>query len=266
MIELTSAQMNQWIIEFLWPFVRVLAFVAAAPIFRHSSMPRMIQIGVAAMLSFTMVPGLPPMPAIPVISWAGGWLIIQQVLIGVALGFVVRLVFAAIQMSANIIGFQMGLSFASVFTPDSGGTTMVLARFFDLIAMMLFLALNGHLYMLEVLRDTFILLPIGATSLNANAWQTVALWGSMIFSAGLLLALPLVTSLLIVNMAMGILNRAAPQLTIFSIGFPMTLLFGVVLLTFLLPEMGGIFEGLFKQGLDMMSELSTQLGQPPAPS
>ncbi|MCM2971616.1 flagellar biosynthetic protein FliR [Larsenimonas suaedae] len=262
MLEITTAQLNYWLTAFMWPFIRVLAFIAAAPVFRHSSMPRIPQIGIAALFTIAIVPSLPPLPNVPFISYAGIWLVVQQILIGVSLGFVVRLVFSAIQMAASFISFQMGLSFATFFSPDSGGSTMVLARFFDLIALMLFLALNGHLYMLEVLANTFTLLPIGATALNASAWNTIAMWGSLLFSAGLLLALPLITALLITNLAMGILNRAAPQLTIFSIGFPMTLLFGVVLITFLLPEMGGIFEQLFKQGLDMMAELARTLGAP----
>ena len=180
-------------------------------------------------------------------------------LIGIAMGFSMRLVFAAAQTAGEFVGLQMGLSFASFFDPSTGANTAVLSRLFNIVAMLTFLALDGHLLVLAALVRSFDTLPVAAIQLHQNGWGVVVEWGKTVFVSGLLLALPLICALLTINLAMGILNRAAPQLSVFSVGFPVSLIVGVVLLTVVLPNSGPFLEALFESGLSTMSRVADAL-------
>ncbi|ART64436.1 flagellar biosynthetic protein FliR [Kushneria marisflavi] len=259
MLEITSAQLDAWLTAFLWPFVRILAFIATAPIFGETAIPRTAKVGLAFALTVVVAPVLPPMPDIPPASWAGIMIIIQQFIIGVALGLVMRLVFAAIQAAGDYIALQMGLSFASFYSPEAQGTTTVLSRFLNMIAILMFMALNGHTIMIRLLIETFTRLPIGQVALEPAGFDAIARWGSFIFSAGFLMSLPVLTALLMINISMGILNRASPQFSIFSVGFPITLTTGVILLTFMTPELGAIFQRMFESALNQMVSVTELL-------
>lgn len=173
---------------------------------------------------------------------------IEQILIGIAIGFVMRVTLTVTQVVGDLIGLQMGLAFATLFTPESGNT-MILARLLYMITLLLFLGLDGHLVVIEILAGTFQTLPIGHLNFQADAWRKLANYVGVLFSAGLLLALPMIAALLIINLAMGILNRSAPQLTVFSIGFPLTLTVGLVLLTLLVKDFGPLLEQLLGNGV-----------------
>lgn len=255
MIEVTFTQLQTWVALFLWPFVRVSAFIMACPLLGHNAVPNQVKIGLAVAATVAMAPLLPPLPDVAVYSWAGVGILVEQVLIGVALGFVIRILFTVVQAAGEFVGLQMGLAFATFFSPDSGTNTMILSRLLYFITLMMFLAMNGHLIAIEILSATFTTLPIASMSLNAGAWDLLVRFGSTIFIAGMLLALPLMASLLIINLSLGILNRTAPQFTVFSIGFPMSLTAGLVLLMVLMKDLGKFLQGLFSQGLQFMQEL-----------
>ncbi|WP_148253892.1 flagellar biosynthetic protein FliR [Aidingimonas lacisalsi] len=255
MVEVTFAQLHGWLVAFLWPFTRITAFFMASPLWGHSSVPNQVKIGLGALLAVVVAPTLPPMPDIPVMSWAGLGVMVEQVLIGISLGIVTRVMFAAVQAAGEFIGLQMGLAFATFFSPDTGANSMVLSRIFYMIALLMFLALNGHLIVIEILATTFDTLPIGLGRFNAGGFEMLARFGSTIFLSGMLLALPLVGSLLIINLSLGILNRAAPQLTIFSIGFPMSLITGIILLMVLMTDYQRFLERLFTETLFFMQDM-----------
>lgn len=247
MLEITFAELQAWLALFLWPFARITAFVVAAPILGHSSVPNPVKAGLAFVLSVIAVSLMPPPPAVPIVSWAGMGLLVEQALIGLALGLCLHVAFAAVQAAGEFIGLQMGLGFASFFSPDTGANTAILARWFYIIALLFFLALDGHLLMTRLVAESFITLPIGVGGLGVEAIERVARFGGIVFASGLVLALPLVAPLLIINLSLGILNRAAPQFTVFSVGFPMSLTTGLVLLTLMMTGLGAYLEGLFLQ-------------------
>lgn len=259
MIEFTTSQITGWVMAIFWPFVRILAFVAVAPVFGENGLSRVAKVGLAVLLAFVIAPTLPPPPDIAPVSYVGVWLIIQQVLIGVAMAMVMRVVFASIRAAGDYIGLQMGLGFASFYSAAMGANVMVLAQFLNVFALLFFLAFDGHLIMIRILAITFTELPVGAGTIDAEGWYTMVRWGGTVFSAGLTLALPLVTALLTINLALGILNRASPQLSIFSIGFPLTLVTGIVLLNFMVPELGGLFEVMFANGFEAMGRIITAM-------
>jgi len=255
----TSAQMTAWMVVFLWPFVRMLALVSTAPVFGESWVPPRVKVGIAAMLALVVGPTLDPMPAVPVVSVGGVWIIVQQVLIGVAMGFAMRLVFTAVLAAGEYIGLQMGLSFASFFDPMNGGATMVVARLLNMLAMLIFIALDAHLLLIEALAQSFRTLPIADAPLAAQGWMFLAAGGAQIFSTGLMLALPLVAALLTLNLAMGILNRASPQFSIFAVGFPLTLLAGIGMLQLLMPHLRAFLEPRFANTLESVIRFTQAL-------
>jgi len=161
-----------------------------------------------------------------------------------------RVIFAAIEAAGEIVGLQMGLGFASFFDPQSAGQTLVVAQFFNMLAALLFLAVNAHLLLLGVLVDSFQSLPISTQPLSAAGFYNVAAFGSTVFAVGLQLALPLIAILLMTNLALGILTRSAPQLNIFAIGFPITLGVGLIALDITLPYFAPQLEHMIQNGLE----------------
>lgn len=255
MVEVTFAQLQGWLVAFLWPFARITAFMAASPLWGHSSIPNQAKVGLAAIIAIVIAPILPAMPDIAIMSWAGFGIIIEQMLIGLAMGLVMHIMFAVVQAAGDFIGLQMGLAFASFFDTASGTNIMVLSRILYMITLLMFLAMNGHLMVLETLIMSFQTLPIGIGTFNPGAFELLARYAGTIFASGMLLALPLVGSLLTINLALGILNRSAPQLTVFNIGFPTSLIVGLILMMVLMTDMSSFLERLFSQGLGFMQSL-----------
>jgi flagellar biosynthetic protein FliR len=264
MISVTSAQLSAWLGAFIWPFFRILALVSSAPILGNSSIPLRVKVGLSVLLTLVMAPILGSMPAVEPGSAIGLLILTQQIVIGVAIGFIMRIIFTAVEMAGNISSMQMGLGFATFFDPQNAAQTPVVGTVLGLIASLLFLALNGHLYMIEVLAQSFQTLPVAPQPFSAAGWRALAGWGSEIFLAGLLLSMPIMAALLITNMALGIMTRAAPQLNIFSIGFPITLATGLVVLAIALPYFVPLFDRLLHDALQISMQV-LRLANPAAP-
>ena len=192
------------------------------------------------------------LPDIDPASGLGFIILLQQLLIGIAIGFVMRIVFVAVEMAGELIGLQMGLGFAIFFDPQNSGQIDIIGRFLGVIASLAFLAMNGHLMVLALISQSFSTLPVGVSGVNELTFQTLANWGQEIFRSGLQLSLPVLTALLITNLALGILTRAAPQLNIFAVGFPLTLSIGLFVLALSMPFYAPILERLVFDGLNLM--------------
>lgn len=260
-LSVTSAQLSAWVVAFLWPFVRMLALISTSPVFGEKLVMRQVKVGLAALLAIAIGPTLGAMPDVPLVSGAGVWILIQQILIGAAMGFSMRLVFAAVHVAGDYAGLQMGLSFASFYDPNSGGNTMVLSSLLNMLAMLIFMSVDGHLMVINTLAESFHALPVSEAPLAAKGWRFLVLAAGNMFSAGLMLALPLIAAVLTLNLAMGILNRASPQLSIFSVGFPLTLLGGMLILQQLIPHLGPFLEREFALGLANMLRVAAALRQ-----
>lgn len=260
MISVSSAQLDSWLALFIFPLARILALLATAPIFSNAALPVRVRLIAGLAVTLAMAPALPPMPAVPASSWIGLVVLAEQILIGTLLGFTLRITFAAVDVAGELIGLQMGLGFATFFDPNSGGQTPVIAEFVGLLTMLIFLSLNGHLLALSVLAESFTLLPVSTTTVQAAAFASVAGWSATLFSTGLLLALPLITALLIANIALGVLARIAQQLNLFAVGFPITLALGFLVLMLSLPYIGAAMEGLFSQSFQAMGTVMRAAG------
>jgi flagellar biosynthetic protein FliR len=256
MFSVTYAQLNGWLTAFLWPFVRILALIAIAPGLGDKSVSTRVKVGLAGFITLIVAPTLGAMPQVTVFSSQGVWIIVNQFLIGVALGFTMQIVFAAVTAAGDIIGFGMGLNFATFFDVHAAGSSVVLSRYLWTIAMLTFLTFDGHLQMLGALIASFDSVPISENLLGAAGWRALAGFGSMVLSSGLLLSLPVVTALLISNLALGILNRAAPQIGVFQVGLPVTMLVGLLLVQLMLPNMIPYFAHLFDGGIEQMGRVA----------
>jgi flagellar biosynthesis protein FliR len=235
MLTFTAATLDAWLAAFLYPFVRVLALMSAAPVFSHVSVPYPVRIGAALAITVVVAPTLPSAEFVSPFSATGVALIITQVLIGVAIGLTMQIVFAAVQLAGDLIGLQMGLSFAGFIDPQNNDQSPLIGTFLSMALTLLFLALNGHLAMIAALTGSFDALPISPSGWRAlDALRVVNVGGTM-FATGLSLALPVVGALLLVNLTLGILSRTAPQLNLFAVGFPLTLLAGLLMLLLALP-------------------------------
>ncbi|OHC69103.1 MAG: flagellar biosynthetic protein FliR [Rhodocyclales bacterium GWA2_65_20] len=253
MITVTSAQLDAWLAAFIFPLARVLGLIAAAPIFNNAALPERIKLVAGLVITLAIIPALPPMPDVPAGSWAGLAILVQQMLIGIVLGFSQRIVFAAVDVAGQLIGLQMGLSFAVFYDPTNSSQTAVVSNFLGLLGMLIFLALNGHLLMLSLLAQSFTLLPVSSVPFAAKGYAVVLAWATTMFVAGVLLSLPLLAALLIANIAMGVLARVAPQLNLFAVGFPVTIVAGFMVIMISLPYFGAALERLYAQGFTAMT-------------
>lgn len=242
------------IYQFFFPLVRVLSLIMIAPITGEHSVPAKVKIGLSLLIVFLLP--LPPVDnAITIFSFTGVWIILQQVIIGTVMGFTMQLAFMAIRFAGELIGVQMGLSIATFFDPAGGPSTPVLARFLNILAVLLFLSLDGHLWLLFGLSESFHLIPIRSGLLYPNGYLKLIETSGLLFRNGLLLALPLITLLLVINMSMGLLNRLTPQLSIFVVGFPITLLLGLTTLSLLIPIIMPYSEYIFMTFFERLTEI-----------
>lgn len=252
MIPFDSAQLSEWLSQYFWPLLRILALISTAPVLSEKQISKKVKIGLGGLIAILIAPTLPA-NAIPIISAAGLWLAVQQILIGAALGLTMQLAFAAVRLAGEVIGMQMGLSFATFFDPSGGPNMPVLARLLNLLAMLLFLSFDGHLWLISLLADSFHTLPIQSQPLNGSGFLALAQLGSLIFINGMMLALPLICLLLTLNIALGLLNRMTPQLSVFVIGFPVTMTFGIMTLGMMMPMLAPFCEHLFGEMFDRLA-------------
>jgi flagellar biosynthetic protein FliR len=253
MLSVSAAQLDAWLALFAYPLARILAMVGSAPVFGNDGVPRRVRLVVGLAITLGVAPSLAPVAAIPLASWEGLLVLVQQTLVGLAMGITLRVIFAALDVMGELVSLQMGLSFATFFDPVAGGQTAVVGEFLNLLATLIFLAVNGHLLMAEVLARSFEWLPITATPLHHGGWALLARFGATLFSTGLLLALPVVTALLITNIALGVLTRAAPQLNLFAIGFPITLTVGFGVLILALDHLSPLLQRFFDLGFETIA-------------
>lgn len=250
MLQVTTQQLELWLAAFLLPLVRILAFVATAPIFGHMSVPVRAKVGLAFIATIAIAPTL-PQPAYTLASGEGVQLIIEQFLIGVAMGVSLQLVVAAIQLAGELIGVQMGFNFAGFFDPQTASQGTPIGAWLGLLALLIFLSINGHLLVLDALADSFRTMPMSPDAVRLTEWRRLALLGSELFRIGLYIALPVLGAMLVCNIALGLLARVAPQLNLLAIGFPVTLLVGFTILLSALPFILQYIESVLGRAVSM---------------
>jgi len=259
MFQITSQELLNLVATFIWPFSRILGFFSTAPLLSQNSFPVTTRIGLAIVMTILLMPGIPLMMTVDPLSMDGLLILINQFLIGISIGFVMRVIFSAIEMAGELIAVSMGLGFATFYNPQTQAQTIVISQFLSLLALAVFLSTNLHLVMLESFFDSFKTIPIDQISLAPIAFRDLAYWGSNIFSIGLQLSLPIVTTLLIANIALGILTKAAPQLNLFGIGFPITIGIGFLMLSINMPYWSNPITNSLDLGIQMIRQATATL-------
>jgi flagellar biosynthetic protein FliR len=234
-ITFTSEQLAAWYGAVFWPLVRVLALISVAPLLSHRAVPLRIKVALGVGITLILVPQVQSPPITDVMSAPGLMLLINNILIGIVIGFAVRLVFAALEIAGELIGLQMGLSFAGFFNPTTGQAQNAVASFMSLLALLMFIAIDGHLMLIHALAESFRLYPITVGMDLPMGFDRLLRLGGDMFAIALTIALPFLAVMLLTNVVLGVLARVAPQLNVFAVGFPLTILVGLGTLFMLLP-------------------------------
>lgn len=235
MFTFTESQVVGWLAPLLWPLLRTLALVVSLPVFGQRAVPVRVKLGLALFVAIAAQPALPPFPVVPLDSPAAAMLVAQQFVVGVTLGFAVRVLFAAVELGGELIGLQMGLNFAGFFDPATASQGTASGRFFATLVGFVFIIVDGHIAVIAAIVRSFEVFTVGQEPFAFLRVLQPQSWGAEIFTLGLWIALPLVGMLLFVNLALGLISRVAPQVNIYAVGFPITLTVGLVGMLLTLP-------------------------------
>lgn len=251
-MELELDGIVSWVGDFFWPFLRFGALFLASPIFGARTVPVRVRLILAVAVTLVIQPTLPYLPSIEPLSTDGMFVIFQQLSIGLLIGLVMQLMFATLVMAGQVIATTMGLGFASAVDPQNGVQVTMLGQFYLISATLFFLAIDGHLVLLRVLADSFVAIPISTNPISIDIFWSIALFAGEMFVAAVRIALPTMIGVLLVNLAFGVMTRAAPQLNIFAVGFPTTMLAGFVLMFLSLPVLSPLLTDLFFNGFSFL--------------
>ena len=249
MIGIDEALLVQWLSPIFWPFLRILAVFSVAPVFSSKAFPLRAKIGLAFLISLAVQASLPEAPLIGVNDKDAAGVVIQQVLVGVSIGFAVRLIFASMELAGEVVGFQMGLNFAAFFDPTINSQSSAMGRFFSQLSLLLFIVTNAHLLVIGAFVSSFRAFPVGQPLILALSQMQLYQLGADIFTSAFWIALPVVGMLLFANLALGIISRVAPQMNIFAVGFPITLSIGILGVALTLPLLEQPFAALISKML-----------------
>ncbi len=251
---LTLATINDTLFHIMWTALRVGGVVMVAPVLGAMFVPNRVRLLITLVLSFAMLPVAGTVPAYSPLSLPGFLAIAQELVVGVAIGFLLKLAIEAAVLGGQIVSNGMGLSFAVVVDPQAGGIPL-LGRFYLIIATLLMLSANAHLQLIAVLATSFSLMPVGSHGLSIPDMRLVADFASLMFVGAVKLALPSVVAILMVNVAFGVISRAAPTLNLFAVGFPITMLVGFLVILMEMNSHGPIWQALLSETFNAMDRL-----------
>ncbi|MFQ5659270.1 MAG: flagellar biosynthetic protein FliR [Gammaproteobacteria bacterium] len=242
--------------SWLWPFFRIGGLVMTAPVIGTRSIPVRIRLLIAIAITLVIAPVISLPSTIDPLSLEGILVSVQQVIIGIAMGFTIRVVFIVLEMSGQLIGQLMGLLLASMVDPTNGNRVPIIGQFYLLLATLLFLSIDGHLIMIKALANSFQKLPVGMHGITRDAVWLFLNWTGTVLSTAVLIALPAVASLLIVNLSFGVMTRASPQLNIFAVGFPVMIMLGMFIIMFTLNGFAPLMINIFEQSFSMLDRIT----------
>lgn len=255
MLEFSALDLNNWVSQYFYPFARIAGCLGVMPLLGSKLVPRQIRILLSVAITFIVAPLIPAVPNVEPLSLASFTIILQQMLIGIVLGFMVEIVTQIFVLAGQLIAMQTGLGIATTVDPAQGVSVVVVSQWFLFLVSLTFLALNGHLVVIEVVVESFYTMPISDRGWNAEDYGKMILWGGWMFASALVIALPALTSLLIVNFAFGVMTRAAPQLNIFALGFPVTMMVGLAIIWLTIGQLGESFHDLLETLFEFLRSL-----------
>ena len=252
----TTAEIMTWIGAFFWPFMRIGAMMLVAPVLGDQQVSVRLRLLLAVALTVGVMPVAGLAPAVEPLSAEGLLISMQQVVIGMAMGLLMALALQTASLAGESVALSMGLGFANMVDPVTGQSTPVVSQFLLVIATLIFLTVGGHLMLIELLAESFVMLPVGTEGLMEQQFRTVAGWGAQMYAGAVLIALPAVVLLLLVYLSLGVMTRAAPQMNIFSVGFPVTMLVGfLALMTLVVPSLPGRLSGIWSDAFNTIGQI-----------
>ena len=251
---LSAEQIAQFLQQYLLPFTRIAMMLMVMPVLGSRVVSARVRLVLSALLTVIVVPMLPPFTPLPLLSLASAIAIFNEILIGALMGFCFQIVFQVFVLAGQLMAMKMGLGFAMMNDPTNGVQTTVISQFFLILTTVMFVAVNGHLYLISLLVQSFQSLPILGGGPDPESVIALVKMASWMFVAALVFALPVMTSLLFVNIAFGVMSRAAPQLNIFAVGFPFTLVCGLGLIWLGLLNYSDSFDQIMNVGFEYVRE------------
>jgi len=244
-------------LQYFWPMARMSGLLVTLPILDSTFIPSRIRIILAFFLSVIVVSTI---PKVDIHDFDLGTLVIvgKEVLLGMMIGFVFQLLFQSFVIGGQIIAMQSGLGFATLVDPMSNANVPLVSQLYTLLVSLVFLAMDGHLAVLQFIVSSFQIIPLHHVTFTALQFQTLLNFSTWIFSGAVSIAIPAIVALLVVNLGFGIMARAAPQLNIFSIGFSITLTLGVIVLYLTLNQVLSHVEVAMNRGFELIHELVGQ--------
>lgn len=255
MVEMTDVEIARFIQQYFLPFARIGGLFMAMPVIGTRIVPVRVRLLTALLVTVVVVPLLPPLPATPALSLSTLIILVQEILLGVTIGFAFQVAFQVFVLAGQYMAMKMGLGFASMNDPTNGVQTTVLSQFFLMLVTLMFISINGHLLLIELICSSFTTLPPGGSLFGQAEMYRIANMGSWLFASALVFALPVLTALMVVNISFGVMSRAAPQLNIFAVGFPFTLICGMFLVWVGLRTMNVHFENVFAYAFTLVHDL-----------
>lgn len=251
---ITALQLADGALALLWTLLRTGGVVMMAPLLGAIYIPNRIRVLLMVVLAFALLPAAGGAPELEPLSPAGVLAIGRELAIGVTIGFVLKLATEAALLAGQLVSTGMGLSFATVVDPQNGGMPL-LGRFYVIVASLLLLATNAHLSLIALLAQSYAVAPVGAAALGAPEARLVVEFAGLMFAGALQLSLPAVVAILMVNVAFGVISRAAPTLNLFAVGFPITILLGLVILVVTLRTQGPVWDNLIGAAFGQIARL-----------
>jgi flagellar biosynthetic protein FliR len=230
MLNLLESDILSWVSQYFLPLTRISAFFLSAPIFSVRIVSTRIRLVLSIAVTILIVPILPAVPVIEGVNLSMAIVVAQQILIGVAFGFTFQVVFQVFVLTGQYIAMKLGLGFASMNDPSSGVSVTIVSQFYLLTTTLLFLSFNGHLVLIQIIVESFTAIPIGEGGISTSNLYRIVELGGWMFGSALVISMPILTALLVVNSAFGVMSRSAPQMNIFAVGFPITLIFGLMIM------------------------------------
>lgn len=254
-MEISLTEITAWVGDFFWPFLRVAAVLLASPIFGARTVPIRVRMVLAVVLTLIIQPSLPFLETIEPLSGPGILLIVEQLAIGIIMGIILQIMFATLVMAGQTMATTMGLGFASAADPQNGVQVTMVGQFYLIVGTLFFLAMDGHLLLIQMMVDSFIAIPVNSNVFSMDIFWNITLFSAEMFAAAIIISLPVIVGVLLVNLGFGVMTRAAPQLNIFAVGFPTTMLAGFVLMLLSLPILFPLLSDLFSSSFDFMKFL-----------
>lgn len=251
-MEINYQSMINQFSQMIWPLPRITSLFLSMPLVSSMLVPMRVRLVLALAFAFICSPLISD--SLSFLNFEGGYLTIlfHEILLGILMGFVLQLVFQVFIIGGQIIAMQAGLGFATMVDPSTKASVPLISQFYLMLVSLIFLALNGHLAIFDALLSSFRIMPVGEMKVGLPAVSSVLNFSGWMFKESVLVALPAILALLIVNLAFGVMTRVAPQLNIFSMGFPITLLMGMVIIRISLPGVAEQITDSLEQGMQLI--------------